>query len=99
MSLENEYNIVKLERRMHVKKIILPIVLVIIIAIIGCTLLIKPKDSNLKKVKVAEVTHSIFYAPQYVAHALGYFKDEGLDVEIILTAGVKRKNVFNINKL
>lgn len=36
---------------------------------------------------VAEVAHSVFYTPQYVAHALGYFKDEGLDVEIILTAG------------
>ena len=41
----------------------------------------------MKKIKVAEVAHSVFYTPQYVAHALGYFKDEGLDVEIILTAG------------
>lgn len=45
------------------------------------------KKEKLKKVKVAEVTHSVFYAPQYVAHSLGYFKDEGLDVEIILTPG------------
>lgn len=44
-------------------------------------------NSNLKKVKVAEVTHSVFYAPQYIAHSLGYFEDEGLDVEIILTPG------------
>lgn len=35
----------------------------------------------------AEVTHSIFYTPMYVSHALGYFEDEGLDVEIILTSG------------
>lgn len=39
---------------------------------------------------VAEVTHSVFYAPQYVAHSLGYFKDENLDVEIILTAGADK---------
>lgn len=45
------------------------------------------KKSDLKKVKVAEVTHSVFYAPQYVTHKLGYFEDEGLDVEIILTPG------------
>ncbi len=45
------------------------------------------KKSDLKKIKVAEVTHSVFYAPQYVAHSLGYFEDEGLDVEIILTPG------------
>ena len=45
------------------------------------------KTSELKHVKVAEVTHSIFYAPQYLAHSLGFFKDNGLDVEIILTSG------------
>ena len=45
------------------------------------------KASELKKVKVAEVAHSVFYAPQYVAHALGFFEEEGLDVEIILTSG------------
>lgn len=45
------------------------------------------ENKDLKKVKVAEVAHSIFYAPQYAAHALGYFEDEGLDVEIILTSG------------
>ena len=50
----------------------------------------KKEDTNLKKVRVAEVTHSIFYAPQYLAHSLGYFKDEGLDVEIILTSGADK---------
>ena len=38
-------------------------------------------------VTVAEVAHSVFYAPQYVAHGLGYFEEEGLDVEIILANG------------
>ncbi|MBR2833512.1 MAG: ABC transporter substrate-binding protein [Bacilli bacterium] len=37
---------------------------------------------------MAEVTHSVFYAPQYAALALGYFSDEGLDVDFVLTAGV-----------
>ncbi len=48
------------------------------------------KDAKFKKIKVGEVTHSIFYAPQYVADALGYFKDEGLDVEILLTPGADK---------
>jgi NitT/TauT family transport system substrate-binding protein len=48
------------------------------------------KNSDLKHVKVGEVTHSIFYAPQYVAHSLGYFEEEGLDVEIILTSGADK---------
>lgn len=42
------------------------------------------------KIKVAEVTHSIFYAPQYAAHALGYFEDEGLDVELLLVPGADK---------
>lgn len=56
------------------------------------TFLVWPKEdkSDLKKVKVAEVTHSIFYAPQYLADSLGYFKDEGLDVDIILTSGADK---------
>ena len=45
------------------------------------------ENNNLTKIKVAEVAHSIFYAPQYIADSLGYFKEEGLDVEINLTAG------------
>ena len=49
------------------------------------------KNDELKKVKVGEVTHSIFYAPQYAAHALGYFEDEGLDVELMLTSGADKK--------
>ncbi len=47
----------------------------------------KEKENNLIKVKVAEVAHSVFYAPQYVSLANGYFKDLGLDVEFILTPG------------
>jgi len=31
--------------------------------------------------KINEVTHSVFYAPMYLAEALGYFKDEGFEVE------------------
>lgn len=62
---------------------------ILIIAITTSAILFKPK-SKLKKVKVAEVAHSIFYAPQYIAHSLGYFKDLGLDVEFILTPGADK---------
>ncbi|WP_042345135.1 ABC transporter substrate-binding protein [Bacillus massiliigorillae] len=40
-----------------------------------------------KTVRVAEVTRSIFYAPQYVALEKGFFKDEGLKVELTTTWG------------
>jgi NitT/TauT family transport system substrate-binding protein len=38
-------------------------------------------------VKVAEVTHSIFYAPLYVALEKGFFADEGLKIDLTTTAG------------
>lgn len=72
------------------KKLILPMILVILVVGIVLFKHFNVNDNKLKKVKVAEVTHSIFYAPQYVAHALGYFEKEGLDVEIILAAGADK---------
>lgn len=72
------------------KRLFIPIILILVI--ISTAILIKRKDENnsLKKIKVAEVTHSIFYAPQYLADSLGFFKDEGLDVEFILTPGADK---------
>ena len=48
------------------------------------------EKNNLTKIKLAEVTHSIFYAPQYVAINEGYFEDEGLEIELILTPGADK---------
>lgn len=42
----------------------------------------KGKDDGLKKIKISEVTHSIFYAPLYLADSLGYFKEENLKIEL-----------------
>lgn len=42
-------------------------------------------DGENKTIRINEVTHSVFYAPLYLADALGYFKDEGY--EITLTNG------------
>ncbi|AFM41100.1 ABC-type nitrate/sulfonate/bicarbonate transport system, periplasmic component [Desulfosporosinus acidiphilus SJ4] len=39
-------------------------------------------QNGLTKVKLSEVTHSVFYAPQYVAMTQGFFKEEGLDIEL-----------------
>ncbi len=51
----------------------------------------KNDDSKkLTKIKLAEVTHSAFYAPLYVAIENGYFKDNGIDLEVILTPGADK---------
>ena len=51
----------------------------------------KNDDSKkLTKIKLAEVTHSAFYAPLYVAMENGYFKDLGIDLEVILTPGADK---------
>ena len=43
------------------------------------------KNSN--KINLVEVTHSIFYAPLYVAINNGYFEDEGLEVNFTNAGG------------
>ncbi len=47
----------------------------------------KKNKDELKTLQVSEVTHSIFYAPMYLADALGYFKDEGLKIELTNAGG------------
>ena len=73
------------------RKIIVTIAFLAIF-LIACSVLFNntKRENTLTKVKVAEVAHSIFYAPQYVALHNGYFKEVGLDVELILTAGADK---------
>lgn len=47
-------------------------------------------SKGLVKVNLNEVTHSVFYAPQYVAINLGYFKEEGLDISLTNGAGTDK---------
>ena len=45
----------------------------------------KNEDDN--KIRVSEVTHSLFYAPLYVAINNGYFSEEGLEIELTNAGG------------
>ena len=47
-------------------------------------------DAGLTPVTLNEVAHSIFYAPQYAAIELGYFKEEGIDLTLVNGAGADK---------
>ncbi|MEE0699631.1 MAG: ABC transporter substrate-binding protein [Bacilli bacterium] len=74
------------------------IILVCLLIVVASTIFIfisktnndKDDKNNLTKVKVAEVAHTIFYAPAYAAISNGYFEDEGIEVDLILAAGADK---------
>lgn len=74
------------------RRIIFTVVAVILIVVLIVTFkkFNNNDDSELTKVRLAEVTHSAFYAPLYIAIEKGYFEDAGLDVELILTSGADK---------
>ncbi len=79
------------------KTIMIIILIAVIIGIITAVVINinknSTKDENgTKLVRLNEVTRSVFYAPQYVAIAQGYFKEKGIEVEI--TTGQGADNVM-----
>jgi len=66
---------------------------IIVIVLMGLILFFVTRSNNktyLKEVRVAEVTHSLFYAPFYVAIENGYFKDNGIDLDLVLASGADK---------
>lgn len=59
----------------------------LIFSLAACSSTSQTPKKQLQQVRVAEVTRSVFYAPEYVALAKGFFKDEGLDVKLTTVPG------------
>lgn len=57
------------------------LIAILMIPIVACN------KEEVQKVRIGEVTRSIFYAPEYVAIEKGFFEEEGLDVELTTTWG------------
>ena len=72
------------------KKIFFKILFILLLFIIALSIFWKKEEKQETKIKVAEVAHSIFYAPQYVSLHNNYFKELGLDLEILLTPGADK---------
>ena len=60
----------------------------VILAVSGCAA--SPEANGMTTVRLNEVVHSVFYAPQYVALANGYFEDEGLNIELSVGNGADK---------
>ena len=55
---------------------------------VGCST--QQEETALTPVRLNEVVHSVFYAPQYVAQELGFFEEEGLDVTVSIGNGADK---------
>lgn len=65
----------------------------VILLLVLCLIFFLPKkenNDNMNSIKIAEVTHSVFYAPLYVAIEEGYFRNENIDIKLILTPGADK---------
>lgn len=65
-------------------------IVLILAAAIGLLCGCQAKTGALRQVKVSEVAHSVFYAPQYAAISQGFFLEEGLDVTLINGGGADK---------
>ncbi|AOY76206.1 NMT1/THI5 like protein [Clostridium formicaceticum] len=65
---------------LKITSVFLIILMITAVSLSGCS---STKSPELTKISVMEVTHSVFYAPQYIAITEGFFEEEGLEVELI----------------
>ena len=74
------------------------VILFIFIIIFVFMIIPKNKDKSKNTIVVSEVTHSIFYTPFYVAIEKGYFRDEGIDIELMLSSGADKVSAAVLSK-
>ena len=65
---------------------VLCVLLCVPMLLCGCS----KTNADTVTVRLNEVTHSVFYAPQYVAMELGFFADEGIAIELVNGGGADK---------
>ena len=74
---------------MKKRALIVILVIAVIIAFVATVIKIRNDKNNgvPKPIRVNEVTRSVFYAPQYVAINNGYFKENGIEIDLTTGQG------------
>lgn len=75
------------------KKIIITVIVAVIVISLAVTAIVLKNKNNteeMQKIRLNEVTRSVFYAPQYVAISKGFFADEKLDIELTTGQGADK---------
>lgn len=77
------------------KTIIAAILIAAIVGVVAAVIIStnknsEPQESSTTVVRLNEVTRSVFYSPQYVAIANGYFKERGIEIELTTGQGADK---------
>ena len=64
--------------------------IITIFIVLGSVIFNFNTEKKKENITLAEVAHTVFYAPLYVAIENGYFIDNNLDIELILTSGADK---------
>ncbi|HSK30355.1 MAG TPA: ABC transporter substrate-binding protein, partial [Candidatus Limnocylindria bacterium] len=70
------------------------LVLCLSVSAVGLALTDAGAQSSLKKIRMGIAATSVGFLPIYAAHQRGYYRDEGIDLEIILMSLAVANNAF-----
>ena len=62
----------------------------LLVILMTCIMFTGCAGTSKQKIVVSEVTHSVFYAPQYVAMNLGFFEKRGIEIELVNGGGADK---------
>lgn len=66
------------------------IIITLLATLVSCSGNTKPEEKELTKVRLNEVVRSVFYAPMYAAINNGFFKEEGIDIDLTTGQGADK---------